>query len=75
MADDSKKVLKDLHSLLCEELVRRIRSGEASPTDLNVARQLLKDNCIDQAAIEGTPVLRLAQNLPFDPEVERKYGT
>jgi hypothetical protein len=75
MADESKKVLKDLHALLCDELVRRIRSGEASPTDLNVARQMLKDNCIDQAALEGTPVLRLAQTLPFDDEVNRKTGT
>jgi hypothetical protein len=75
MADESKKVLRDLHSLLCEELVRRIRSGEASPSDLNVARQMLKDNCIDQAAIEGTPILRLAESLPFDAEVNRKYGT
>jgi hypothetical protein len=75
MADESKKVLKDLHALLCDELVRRIRSGEASPSDLNVARQLLKDNCIDQMALEGTPVLKLAQSLPFDAEVERKFGT
>jgi hypothetical protein len=36
---------------------------------------MLKDNCIDQAALEGTPMLRLAQNLPFDTEVERKFGT
>lgn len=73
MAD--KQVLKDLHALLCGELVRRIQSGEASPSDLNVARQMLKDNCIDQAALEGTPMLKLAQSLPFDAEVERKYGT
>lgn len=75
MADDPKRVLKDLHSLLCDELVRRIRAGEATPSDLNVARQVLKDNCIDQAALEGTPILRLAQSLPFDSEVERKFGT
>jgi hypothetical protein len=36
---------------------------------------MLKDNCIDQAALEGTPVLRLAQTLPFDDEVNRKTGT
>jgi|LauGreDrversion4_2_1035121.scaffolds.fasta_scaffold2604025_1 hypothetical protein len=75
MADETKESLKSLHGLLCEELIRRIRSGEASPSDLNVARQLLRDNCIDHAAIQGAPILRLAQDLPFDAEVERKFGT
>jgi hypothetical protein len=75
MANDPKKVLHDLHALLTEELIRRIRMGEASPADLNVARQMLKDNCIDQAALEGTPILKLAHSLPFDSEVERKTGT
>lgn len=75
MADDPKKVLKDLHAILCEELLRRIRNGEASPADLNVARQMLKDNCIDQAALEGTPMLRLAGELPFDDVVNKKFGT
>lgn len=75
MADQSKEVLKSLHKLLCEELVRRIQSGEASPADLNVARQMLKDNAIDQAALQGTPMLKLAQSLPFDENLNLKTGT
>jgi hypothetical protein len=75
MADDTKAVLKDLHRLLCEELVRRIKTGEASPSDLNVARQMLRDNCVDQAALEGTPILKLAHSLPFDMEQDLKTGT
>lgn len=75
MADQSKEVLKSLHKLLCEELVRRIQSGEASPADLNVARQMLKDNAIDQAALQGTPILKLAQSLPFDENLNLKTGT
>lgn len=75
MADQSKEVLKSLHRLLCEELVRRVQSGEASPADLNVARQMLKDNAIDQAALQGTPMLKLAQSLPFDENLNLKTGT
>lgn len=75
MADQSKEVLKSLHKLLCEELVRRVQSGEASPADLNVARQMLKDNAIDQAALQGTPILKLAQSLPFDENLNLKTGT
>lgn len=75
MADPSKEVLKSLHKLLCEELVRRVQSGEASPADLNVARQMLKDNAIDQAALQGTPILKLAQSLPFDENLNLKTGT
>lgn len=75
MADQSKEVLKSLHRLLCEELVRRVQSGEASPADLNVARQMLKDNAIDQAALQGTPILKLAQSLPFDENLNLKTGT
>jgi hypothetical protein len=75
MADNSKDTLKKLHALLCDELVRRISTGEATATDLNVARQVLRDNCIDQSALEGTPILRLAQSLPFDEDQDLKTGT
>jgi hypothetical protein len=63
-----KKALEALHTLLIEELVSRIKSGTATPTDLNVARQLLRDNTIDCAAVEGAPILKLAENLPFTDE-------
>jgi hypothetical protein len=65
-----KKALESLHGLLIEELIARIKSGEATPTDLNVARQLLRDNQIDCAAVEGAPILKLAENLPFSDEEE-----
>jgi hypothetical protein len=65
-----KEALEALHGLLIEELVSRIRNGEATPTDLNVARQLLRDNQIDCAAVEGAPILKLVENLPFSDEEE-----
>jgi hypothetical protein len=66
----NKKALESLHGLLIEELIGRIQGGEATPSDLNVARQLLRDNQIDCAAIEGAPILKLAENLPFSDDEE-----
>lgn len=66
----NKKALESLHGLLIEELIGRIRGGAATPSDLNVARQLLRDNQIDCAAVEGAPILKLAENLPFSDDEE-----
>lgn len=70
MSSKNKKSLDALHTLLIEELIARVQSGVATPSDLNVARQLLRDNSIDCAAVEGAPIMRLAQNLPFTDEEE-----
>ncbi len=43
--------LEKLGGLLVDRLIDRIRSGEATPSDLNVARQLLRDNEIDLCEI------------------------
>jgi len=66
----TKKHLNELHGILVQELIKRVLSGEATPADLNVARQLLRDNQIDCAAVEGAPILKLAENLPFSDEEE-----
>ena len=44
------KILSDLHDAVAEELLRRVMSGEANASDLNVARAFLKDNGIDALA-------------------------
>lgn len=59
-----------LQDNLIRELLRRIDSGEASPADLNVARQLLKDIGVDHLISEAAtsrPVLGLLHKLPFKP--------
>lgn len=40
----------ELHKHLTKDLLRRIKSGEATAAELNVARQMLKDNHIDSSA-------------------------
>lgn len=56
--------------MLAQELLGRIRSGEAAPSDLSVARQFLKDNGIDANTGQSEPLLNLAKVLPFDPKEE-----
>lgn len=65
MADTPDKSLESLHAKLAEVLYDEVTAGEPSASILNVARQFLKDNHIEGAAEEGTPVGNLAQVLPF----------
>lgn len=61
---DIDLTLKTLHSQLAETLLAKIKSGEATAADLNVARQLLKDNGIDAVSKKGTPLGNLVDGLP-----------
>jgi len=60
------KNMMALFDLLAEDLVQRIRHGEATSADLSVARQFLKDNGIDASLQQSDPLLNLAKSLPFD---------
>ena len=65
MANNSQK-LHILQGILIDEFVARIESGEASPADLNAARQLLKDNGVHVALKNDNPLADLVSKLPFD---------
>jgi len=69
------EILKQIHNALCSDLLNKIQSGEASSADLSVARQFLKDNGIDCAAGEGTPLHNLALSLPFDEDGNQRVQT
>lgn len=60
----SKDTLETLHEILTQALLDRIKGGEASASDLNVARQLLKDNGIESLRTPDNPLGQLAQALP-----------
>ncbi len=62
----NEEVLGSIHEALAQELLNRIKDGEATPTDLNVARQLLKDNNITVTPAAGNPLLNIAEELPYD---------
>ena len=53
-----------LHKTLAENLLLRIQDPEAKSSDLNVARQFLKDNGIDALPVEGSPLSDLVATLP-----------
>jgi TPR repeat protein len=67
----------ELHSLVTEEFLVRVRSGTASTQDLKAACDWLKTNDISGVAYEGSPLEKLANVIPkVDPELiqRRMYG-
>ena len=69
MSDKTEK-LYSLQDLLISEFIQRIQSGEASPSDLNAARQLLKDNGINAQVTNDNPLGNLVDMLPFRDDSE-----
>ncbi len=67
MSDKNEK-LHNLQDLLIDEFITRIASGEASPSDLNAARQLLKENDIHAAVKNDNPMANLVSMLPFNDD-------
>jgi len=68
----------ELHNLVTEDFLRRVRSGEATTQDLKAACDWLKTNDITGVAYEGSPLDKLNKILPVvDPELvkRRMYGT
>ena len=62
--------LKELHGVLAEELLKRVKDPEAKASDLNVARQFLKDNGIEAIPTDNSPLKALVDELPFNTEEE-----
>ena len=66
---DLTKMLEDLHVAVAEELLARVRTGEATAAELTVAARFLKDNGIDADMKQDSPLANLAKVLPFqDPD-------
>ena len=68
----------ELHNLVTEDFLRRVRSGEASTADLKAACDWLKTNDITGVAYDGSPLDKLNKILPkVDPELvqRRMYGS
>ena len=68
----------ELHNLVTEDFLRRVKSGEASTQDLKAACDWLKTNDITGVAYDGSPLDKLSKILPtVDPELvqRRLYGS
>ena len=65
MGNDKKlELLQNLHTVLIENLLDKVKSGEAKAGDLIVARQLLKDNGIECIPTANNPMEDLMSSLP-----------
>jgi len=78
MAKASEEQFNELHGLVTNEFLKRVKSGEASTQDLKAACDWLKTNDISGIAYEGTALDQLAKVMPkVNPELiqRRLYGT
>ena len=66
MSKKLNKILDELHTELAETLLDKIRSGEAKASELNVARQFLRDNGVEGLPVDNTALKDLTDELPFD---------
>ena len=73
----TEESFNELHYLVTEDFLHRIRSGEATTQDLKAACDWLKTNDITGVAYDGSPLDKLNRIIPtVDPSlVKRKvYG-
>jgi len=77
MAKAKEEKFDELHNLVTNEFLKRVRSGEATTQDLKAACDWLKSNDISGVAYDGNPLSKLAEVMPqIDPSLikERMYG-
>ena len=73
----TEDAFNELHNLITEDFLKRVKSGEATTQDLKAACDWLKTNDITGVAFEGSPLDKLHKILPtVDPELvkRRMYG-
>lgn len=63
-------LLEELHISTVQQLLERVRSGNATAAELSVARQMLKDNNMELRPNATSPLQQLADELPeaFDQD-------
>ena len=77
MAKATEQEFNELHNLVTNEFLKRVKSGEATTQDLKAACDWLKTNDISGVAHDGSPLDKLNRIMPkIDPELvnRRMYG-
>ncbi len=69
MSEKTEK-LNVLQDMLINEFIERIQAGAATPSDLNAARQFLKDNGVHAQVTNDNPLGNLVDMLPFRDDSE-----
>jgi hypothetical protein len=65
--------LKELHIELTKVLLDKVKDPEVKSSDLNVARQFLKDNNIEAIPVDNSPLKALVDEMPFTVEEDLVY--
>ena len=63
--------LKELHSVLATELLKRVKDPDCKSSDLYVARQFLLVNNIFAVPVQDSPLQKLMEELPFDEKTKQ----
>ena len=74
----AEEKFNELHNLVTEDFLKRVKSGEATTQDLKAACDWLKTNDITGVAYEGSALDKLASVIPkVDPDLvnRRMYGS
>jgi hypothetical protein len=66
MKNTTEKLMDELHLKLAETLLDRVKDPSVKSSDLNVARQFLKDNGIEGLPVDNSALKSLVDELPFD---------
>lgn len=62
-----KQLMDTLHEAVTKDLLMRVKSGEATASELSVAVKFLKDNGASLDVITSeSPMASLLENLPFE---------
>ena len=71
---EKEKKLEDLHTALTDVLLQKVTGDDVKASDLNVARQFLKDNGIEGLPVDNSNLRQLVDELPYslDEEMDRE---
>ena len=72
---ENTEKLNTLFDAVTEELLMKIKSGEAKPADLAVAVKFLKDNNITCVPTDGNSLEELMKSMPFRAEDKLPYNS
>lgn len=72
MPKASTDSLSDLHGMLAQAMAERLKSGEATASDLNVIRAFLRDNGVDSDPQTDNNIQSIVDELP-EYDVNSKY--
>jgi hypothetical protein len=67
--------LNSLFDAVADELLTKIKTGEAKPADLAVAVKFLKDNNITCLPVDGNSLEELMKTMPFSSDDKFAYSS